>query len=392
MRLLNIFPLDASIECVFKDQGWEVVTLEYPKSKPEIEDSSYKCYPPDHFQCIWAHPREHKSRKHDLEQADQFCIALLDLCKYFGCPYFLESPASSYLKLRPFMKDIPSHDIRYCAYDHTYVKNMRVWTNTAWSPIATIGLTPGYVHNCEIIKGSQLPFSNEKVVTLSAPPVSLIKEIAHYVFPKPKRLLELFSGTGSVGKVFKELGWSVISLDINPKANASITEDILTWDYTTFPSNYFDCIWASPMCTQYSRARTKAKTPRNLEEADALVQRALLICDYFGCPYFLENPQTGLLKTRSFMQGLPFRDVTYCSYGFKYQKRTRIWTNTIWTPDRELCNKETCPAVVDGRHIQTAQQGPGKAGQGRMPNDNNKLEELYSIPPDLVKEIVFFLE
>ena len=44
------------------------------------------------------------------------------------------------------------------------------------------------------------------------------------------RLLKLLSGTGSVGEVFRERGWEVISLDINPKSNATIIADILTWD------------------------------------------------------------------------------------------------------------------------------------------------------------------
>ena len=39
------------------------------------------------------------------------------------------------------------------------------------------------------------------------------------------KLLELFSGTGSVGKVAKELGYDVVSLDLK---DANINTDILT--------------------------------------------------------------------------------------------------------------------------------------------------------------------
>jgi hypothetical protein len=44
------------------------------------------------------------------------------------------------------------------------------------------------------------------------------------------KLLELFSGTHSVGKVCKELGYEVISVDIDGRADINI--DILEWDYT----------------------------------------------------------------------------------------------------------------------------------------------------------------
>ena len=51
------------------------------------------------------------------------------------------------------------------------------------------------------------------------------------------KLLELFSGTGSVGRVAKEKGFEVISLDLK---NADINCDILQWDYKIYPSGYFD--------------------------------------------------------------------------------------------------------------------------------------------------------
>ena len=59
------------------------------------------------------------------------------------------------------------------------------------------------------------------------------------------KLLELFSGTGSVGKVAREFSFSVISLDLN---NAHINEDIVQWDYKELDKD-FDVIWASPPCT-----------------------------------------------------------------------------------------------------------------------------------------------
>jgi hypothetical protein len=93
------------------------------------------------------------------------------------------------------------------------------------------------------------------------------------------RLLELFSGTGSVGDVFTERGWQVVSVDIAPAPGAvcDIEADILTLSPREIEEEYgrFDCIWASPPCTQYSRARTTAKTPRNLTLADSLVQKAI---------------------------------------------------------------------------------------------------------------------
>ena len=66
------------------------------------------------------------------------------------------------------------------------------------------------------------------------------------------RLLELFSGTGSVGNIARGLGWDVTSLDRDMKAN--IMCDIQDWDYEADEGHY-DFIWASPPCTEYSCAK-----------------------------------------------------------------------------------------------------------------------------------------
>ena len=70
------------------------------------------------------------------------------------------------------------------------------------------------------------------------------------------RLLELFCGTKSVGRAFAAAGWEVVSLDIVSKFEPTILCDIRSWDYTTFPPGHFDMVWASPVCTEYSRALT----------------------------------------------------------------------------------------------------------------------------------------
>ena len=132
------------------------------------------------------------------------------------------------------------------------------------------------------------------------------------------KLLELFSGTKSVGKVAEKFGYEVISLDLQ---DADINCDILDWDYTIYPVGYFDIIWASPPCTEYSKA--KSRGVRNIEEANKIVMKTLEIIEYLNPNlYIIENPQTGLLKIQPFMYGIPYKDIDYCKYGMPYRKRT----------------------------------------------------------------------
>lgn len=92
------------------------------------------------------------------------------------------------------------------------------------------------------------------------------------------RLLELFSGTGSVGSVFASRGWDVESVDLDPKSGATYVCDVRDFPYKDVGS--YDVIWASPPCTEYSRARTTAKKPRNYELADSLAQATLDIIQF----------------------------------------------------------------------------------------------------------------
>ena len=102
------------------------------------------------------------------------------------------------------------------------------------------------------------------------------------------KLLELFSGTGSVGSVAKNMGWTVVSLDLK---GADINCDILQWKYKKYPVKYFDMIWSSPPCIEYSIA--KQTGVRKIEEANEIVMKTLEIIKYFKPRiWFIENPQT----------------------------------------------------------------------------------------------------
>ncbi len=197
--------------------------------------------------------------------------------------------------------------------------------------------------------------------------------------PPTPVLLELFSGTGSIRKAFQAHGWHVISVDIDPQANATFCCDVLEWDYTCLEA--VDCIWASPPCLLYSKARTRG-CDADLESADSLVRRTLDIAAGLGNPaLFIENPYTGKLKTRGLLDHLSMKILDYCRYGAPYMKRTSIWTNTTWFPSQALCRHD-CPSSVGGRHLARAQQGP--------PGPRFTQQELYRIPAKLCEEIAAY--
>ena len=98
------------------------------------------------------------------------------------------------------------------------------------------------------------------------------------------KLLELFSGTKGISKVFEAAGWDCTTLDLSDKHKPTILANILEWDYTVYKPWVVDYIHCSPVCTEYSRALTTR--PRKLKEADKLVEKCLEILNYFKPRYF----------------------------------------------------------------------------------------------------------
>ena len=112
------------------------------------------------------------------------------------------------------------------------------------------------------------------------------------------KVLELFSGSGSVSKVCKDLGYDVVSLDIEFEATHKM--NILDFDYKQYKPDEFDIVWGSPPCTYYSALQrswigqkkkdgiyTIDKLTKDLSDSDALVE---ILIQNFG---LLRTPRLG---------------------------------------------------------------------------------------------------
>lgn len=200
------------------------------------------------------------------------------------------------------------------------------------------------------------------------------------------KLLELFSGTKSVSKAVGYKFQEVVSLDSLNKYSPTICSDILTWDYKKYPSGYFDAIWASPPCTEYSILKNNTGMDTNIDLADSIVLRVFEILDYFKPRiWFIENPHSSLLKKRAFMELLPFYDVDYCRFSdWGYKKKTRIWTNIEYRD--MLCKGQgKCENMISRFHKVSF------GGQGR-PKDHIYQscpagDTAYRIPEKLIKDL-----
>jgi len=237
------------------------------------------------------------------------------------------------------------------------------------------------------------------------------------------RVLELFSGTGSVGKVCEELGYETVSVDIEMPATHKV--NIMEFDYKQYPQDHFDIVWASPPCQSYSSLQrtwfgrmrkgeiyTREKNMLEQDEADKLVLKAFEIIKYFNPKFwFVENPSTGNLKNRDIMANINYYDYDYCKYSdWGYKKRTRFWTNRT-DLEPKLCKNDcenmfnssqkihkkrigVSKTVIDNGKVifccSKAQREKYKNFENIQKKGNDistTLHERYRVPPNIIIDL-----
>ena len=207
------------------------------------------------------------------------------------------------------------------------------------------------------------------------------------------KLLDMFTGTGSVARVAEDLGYEVHTLDMDHRCKPDICVNILEFDYrSAFIPGYFDVVFASPPCDTFSAARRSnigRKVKGEIMTAETLLRDTLNlgvpilrkcqeIIEYLQPKtYFIENPFTGSMK--NYIDSTP-AVYDYCMYGFGYKKSTAIWSNVELQGCR--CDRSH---LINGRHRCTA-IGTSKSQQGQ--GGGGSKHGRYAIPRDLIQELL----
>lgn len=204
------------------------------------------------------------------------------------------------------------------------------------------------------------------------------------------KILELYAGSRSIGKVADRLNFDVFSVDIKQFKNINLVQDIEFLKAEQIPFKP-DVIWASPPCTTYSIAAISHhrnwQIPKTdfASKSDRLILNTLSIISHFDCIFYIENP-VGMLRKMDFMRGIPRATITYCSYGDNRMKPTDIWSNNIYNPMFNTNGWKPLPMCWNGNkncHHEPAPRGSKTGTQGLKDN-----YERSKIPEQLIIEIL----
>lgn len=203
------------------------------------------------------------------------------------------------------------------------------------------------------------------------------------------KILELFAGSRSVGKIGDSRGHQVCSVDIEAFEDIDIVIDILELKRDMIPF-VPDMIWASPPCTYFSVASighhwNENNTPKTEEAIHGLeiLRKTLDVFTWFpNSVFYMENPCG---KMRRIVKGIDRRKLTYCSYGDFRMKPTDLWSNNF----KDIFNPNgfeplaPCFAGNDKCHHEAAPRGSKTGTQGQVGN-----YERSKIPEALCLEII----
>ena len=225
------------------------------------------------------------------------------------------------------------------------------------------------------------------------------------------KILELFSGSRSIGKIAESQGYEVFSIDNQDFPGTNWVGDIRCFKKDLVPF-VPDVIWASPPCTGFSVARIgqnwvkgepftpKTETARLGVELLNITLNIIWLYRSLNprLKWFIENPRGKMRKSPNLQPGAGLfandfirHTISYCKYGDTRMKPTDIWTNhKEWIP-RPMCSyyKYDAQGNVINQHCHHDPSPRGTQNGGTQKLKGNY--ERSKIPQQLCEEIIYSL-
>ena len=206
------------------------------------------------------------------------------------------------------------------------------------------------------------------------------------------KILELFAGSRSWGKVAEERGHEVFSMDWKAFKGIDLVIDIEFLEENMLPW-IPDVVIDGRPCTTFSLAAGGTHriepnyAPRTpfAEKCDRMNEKLNNFYKKWDCIYYIENPRA-MLRKMPYMKGMDRTTVTYCSYGDTRMKPTDIFSNNIrdmfnpngWQPKSICFNGNTkCQHEPAPRGSKTGTQG--------LKNNYERSKVPYELVLDIIK-------
>lgn len=182
------------------------------------------------------------------------------------------------------------------------------------------------------------------------------------------KVLDLFSGTQSIARAFKDNGHETYTIELDKKHNGiDWYEDIMNITTKDIIERFGkpDVIWASPPCEKFSvaaigkhwiKGTNLPKTEDTTKALELLEHTVNLIKELNPTYYFIENPR-GKMRKMDCIEDFPRYTVTYCQYGDTRMKPTDIWTNHPNPKFKPICKNGNPCHTPAPRGSRTGTQG-----------------------------------